>query len=107
MNIRNVAQLKHAHFTGSGSHNTSFLISKPGAGKCVAIYGVLNNYGGTCTVKDAEDANDSSGNILLTLPQNSIVMLDAPIFATVDKGIDVDVTGVTVLYQIIEVSSQI
>lgn len=102
MNIRNVSQLKHAHYTGSGSHNSSFLISAPGANKKVAIFAILNSSGSTLHVNEADDASDVGGDLLCRVPNGGTISLEAPIVLAPNQGVIVDATGCTILYTILE-----
>ena len=100
MNIRNVSQLKTAHYTGAGSYNTSHLIAAPGANKHIAIYVISNWSGASATLQDADSVSDSAGPTLFVC-KDGMITLDAPIILRANKGVNVDQTGVTILYTII------
>lgn len=100
MNIRNVSELKAAHYTGAGSYNSTHLIAAPGANKHIAIYVVSNWSGASLTIKDADDVSDSGGETQFVC-KDGIMSLDAPIILPANKGITVDQTGATILYTII------
>tara|TARA_Y100001963_G_C6765923_1_gene442212 strand:+ start:426 stop:755 length:330 start_codon:yes stop_codon:yes gene_type:complete len=101
MNIRNISQLKSAHYTGSGDYNSSFLIAAPGAGKHIAIYAICNWSGASVKVTQAANVSDTGGAILFAC-KDGMISLEAPIIAADGDGILVDQTGVTILYTIID-----
>ena len=103
MNIRNVSQLKSAHYDGVSPNNVTHLIASPGVNKSIAIYVVSNWSGATVKITDADDASDSAGLIRFAC-KDGMITLDAPVVLPPNKGVTVDQSGVTILYTVINTS---